>query len=110
MSFSAFQNDTGILKRYTFSGGDFKAAESIPVECDVQLQNKRIVSREGEEITTSAVVFVTPNPALLAKTMEELTANRWRFEYEGSEWEVEVIHRVRKPARDEIDHYELRLR
>lgn len=110
MSFSAFQNDTGILKGYTFSGGDFQLAESIPVECDVQLQNRRVVSRDGEETATSAVVFVTPNPALLAKTMEELTAYRWRFDYEGSEWEVEVIHRVRKPARDVIDHYELRLR
>src|SRR5690625_1861036 len=111
MGFNSFQNDTATLNRYTRDvAGDRVLQESIPVECDVQLEDKRIVSREGEEVTTTAAVYVTPNATLLSKTVAELTQSDWGFDYEGVERNVESFDRVREPARDVIDHYLLRLR
>src|SRR5690625_2667141 len=110
MAFDSFQNDTATLKRYGRDiAGDPVLIESIPVECDVQLGNKRVVSRDGEEVTTTARVYVTPNAALLEKTVAELLG-QGKLEYEGREKDVEVFDRVRAPGADKIDHYLLRLR
>lgn len=111
MSFRSFQNDAATLNRYKREfNGDMTLVEQIPVECDVQFEYKRIISRDGEEVTTSAAVFVTPNEALLAKSMKDLRQQPWRLAYGGDEHDVEAFDRIRKPGRDQIDHFELRLR
>lgn len=110
MEFDDFQNDTGNLRRYDldFSGSP-SIAEDIPVELDVQFENRRSYNREGEQIDSTASAYVTPNNALNSKSVSELNKD-WRLLYDGEEIQVERIHRVRKPAQNVIDHYRLVLR
>jgi hypothetical protein len=111
MAFSSFQNDTATLKRYAPDQfGTLIATQTVPIVCDVQLQSRRSVDTNGEEFTTSAVVFVTPNSGLLDVTIDSLTKKTWFLEYEGTESPVGSVRRVRKPAKDEISHYELELK
>ena len=111
MAFKSFQNDAATLKRYDVDfTGSLVEVQSIPVGCDVQLHSRRSVDANGEEFTTSAVVFITPNTDLNAVTIENLTKKTWRLDYEAVESPVGSIKRVRKPGKDKISHYELELK
>lgn len=110
MNFNSFQNDSAVLRRYGMdASGTDVLAESISVELDVQFQNKRIFNREGVEVTTSAMCFVTPNSTLNGKTLTELK-QQWKLFYDSEELRVERLYRIRKPAKDVISHYEIMLR
>jgi hypothetical protein len=109
MEFKAFQNDVGVLRRYEINRkGTKEEAEAIVVKCDVQYKQDRRV-RDGEEIHTSALVFVTANPAIDAVPLATLRASTWRLQYDGTDNPVMTIERVRKPANRQISHYELTL-
>jgi hypothetical protein len=111
MAFDSFQNDSATLKRYDVNyKGELTVAQSIAVSCDVQLHSRRSVDGNGEEFTTSAIVFITPTDTLEAVTIENLTKKTWRLDYQSVESPVGNIRRVRKPGKDKISHYELELK
>lgn len=110
MAFSSFQNDGATLNRYSLDfSGSLSLDQAIPVQADVQYRNSRSLNSEGEEIVTSADVFVTPNPVLDGLSIELLTKSTWKLDYEGVETMVATLKRVRYPGKDKISHYELKL-
>lgn len=107
MAFNSFQNDTGTLKQIGNDfAGNITTLESLSISCDVQFEVKRMTSREGESITTVAIVFATPTIALDAL---QLNAS-WQFDYSGDTYTVERFQRVRFPASPAISHYQFYLR
>lgn len=107
MAFNSFQNDTGTLRQIgTDFAGNIETFQSITIKCDVQFEVKRMTSREGEDITTLATVFVTPSSSI-----NSLQTNaKWQFDYSGETYTVERFMRVRFPASSAISHYQFYLR
>lgn len=107
MEFNSFQNDTAKLIQFGLDFGGNKATiKSIDVQCDVQFEVKRITNSSGEEVTTFAKVFVSPN----TKLNNLNTNDTWLFDYKDEQYTVERFMRVRYPGSSAISHYELMLK
>lgn len=107
MAFSAFQNDVGVLRRYEIDrSGTKQEVDAIVIKCDVQYKQSRRV-RDGEELNTTATVYITSNPVIDGIPLSTLRASTWRLQFEGTDNPVATIERVRVPAKNKISHYEV---
>lgn len=104
MGFSEFMNDTGTLNQVAKDGaGDWSISASYEdIACDVQFINKRIYGKQNEEVTTSALV--TLSPISLDETGE------FEFVYKNSTYQVEKLSPIKVFGTSKLSHYEVYLR
>lgn len=105
MKFDLFQTETGTLKKITLNGtGSESVKEEIEVECHVEWTRSRVINEDGEEITANAQVFITPDDKI------DISHKRWDFEFEGADYKVEKLGRVKDIGTNDISHFEAMIR
>lgn len=101
MSFNIFQTETGTLKKITLDGSGSESVDSsFSVDCSVEWGRNRVIGEDGEEITAEARVFISPHDSI------DVSHKRWDFEFEGEDYKVETLNRIKDIGTNNISHYE----
>ena len=85
MGFSAFQSETGTLKKITRDGfGDVTISQSFQVKIDPVFGWKRTFDREGK-VFTGLSTIITPN------TNFDVDYADWVLTYKGKDYQIEEL-------------------
>lgn len=109
MSFSAFQTDTGTLKKMGTDGFNKPTElDAIFVNVDPQLGYKRINTAQNEEITGRTTIIDT-NDDSLHEFWDESHDN-YILNFRGKDWQIEQADPFQAIGSNKIQHIEISLR
>lgn len=102
--YDIFNTDSATLAKVTEEfDGTPTVGTAFTVECDVDWHFKRVVNREGEEVTSPGITFINPHNNI------DVNHRNWRFTFEGETYKLEQLSRVKNIGTGTVSHYESQL-